>query len=64
MDSLPAWAAWIVAIAITLTPGCLFLSDRPIGRFLGRTLWPHLKGAPQLGPERTRDEAAIAAPPG
>jgi len=35
-----------------------------MSRSLHRTLWASSKGAYQLGPERVRDEAAIAVPLG
>ena len=44
--------------------GLVFLMAGAIGRFLGRTLWPRANGAPHLGPEQARDEAAIAVPLG
>ena len=62
MENLPAWALWIIAAAVGLSPGLAFLRVGAIGRSPYRTLWPRSKGA--LGPERARDEAAIAVPLG
>jgi len=64
MDSLPPWALWIIATAIGLSPGLAFFIVGAISRSLHRTLWASSKGAYQLGPERVRDEAAIAVPLG
>jgi hypothetical protein len=58
MENLPAWALWIVAAAVGLSPG---LASLMVGA-ISRSLWTHSKGA--LGPEQVRDEAAIAVPLG
>ena len=58
MENLPAWAFWIIAAALGLTPGLAFFM---IGA-ISRSLWLRWKGA--LGPEQVRDEAAIAVPLG
>jgi len=59
MDSLLSWGFWLIA-ALGLSPA--FLVVGAISQSLGRTLWPHLKGARQLGQERVREELAIAIP--
>jgi hypothetical protein len=64
MENLPAWALWIITAAVGLSPGLAFLMVGAISRSLHRTLWARSKGAYQLGPERVRDEAAIAVPLG
>jgi hypothetical protein len=64
MVDLPTWALWTVEAAVGLSPGLAFLMAGAIGRFLGRTLWPRANGAPHLGPEQARNEAAIAVPLG
>jgi hypothetical protein len=64
MDSLPPWALWIIAAAVGLGPGLAFFMVGAMRGSLRRTLWARSKGAYQLGPERVRDEAAIAVPPG
>jgi hypothetical protein len=58
MENLPAWALWIIAVAVGLSPGLAFLMVGAISR----SLWPRSKDT--LGPERVRDEAAIAVPLG
>ena len=58
MENLPAWALWIIAAAVGLSPGLAF---RMVGA-ISRSLWPRSKET--LGPERVRDEAAIAVPLG
>jgi hypothetical protein len=58
MENLPAWALWIIAAAVGLSPGLIFF----VVGAISRSLWPRSKGA--LGPERVRDEAAIAVPLG
>ena len=64
MDSLPPWGLWIIAAAVGLGPGLAFFIVDGMSRSLHRTLWASSKGAYQLGPERVRDEAAIAVPLG
>jgi hypothetical protein len=61
MVDLPTWTLWTIEAAVGLSAG---LASGAIGRFLGRTLWPRAKGAPHLGPEQARDEAALAVPLG
>ena len=59
MDSLPSWAVWIItAAAVGLSLG---LASLMVGA-ISRSLWPRSKGA--LGPERVRNETAIAGPLG
>jgi len=58
MGNLPAWALWIITAAVGLSPGLAFFM---IG-MISRSLWPRSKET--LGPERARDEAAIAVPLG
>jgi hypothetical protein len=59
MDSLPSWAVWIITAAgAGLSLG---LASLMVGA-ISRSLWPRSKET--LGPERVRDEAAIAGPPG
>ena len=58
MENLPAWALWIIAAAVGLSPGLTFFMVGAISR----SLLPRSKGA--LGPEGVRDEAAIAVPLG
>jgi hypothetical protein len=58
MENLPAWALWIIAAAVGLSPGLTFFMVAAISR----SLWPRSKET--LGPERVRDEAAIAVPLG
>jgi hypothetical protein len=38
VDSLTDWAAWIIAVAVGLSPGLALLMARPIGQFLRRVL--------------------------
>ena len=64
MENLPAWALWIIAAAVGLSPGLAFLIVCAISRSLHRRPWARSKGAYRLGPERARDEAAIAVPLG
>ena len=64
MENLPAWALWIIAAAVGLSPGLAFFMVGAMSRSLHRTLWASSKGAYQLGPERVRNEAAIAVPLG
>ena len=64
MDSLPPWALWIISAAVGLSPGLPFFMVGAMSRSLHRKLWASSKGAYQLGPERERDEAAIAVPLG
>jgi hypothetical protein len=58
MENLPAWALWIITAAVGLSPGLTFFMVGAISR----SLWPRSKGG--VGPERVRDEAAIAVPLG
>jgi hypothetical protein len=58
MENLPAWALWIITAAVGLSPGLTFFMVGAISR----ALWPRSKET--LGPERVRDEAAIAVPLG
>ena len=58
MEDLPAWALWIIAVAVGLSPGLTFFMVGAISR----SLWLRSKRA--LGPEQVRDEAAIAVPLG
>jgi hypothetical protein len=44
MDNLPAWALWLVTVAVGLGPGLAILSARPIARLLHRALSPHDSG--------------------
>jgi hypothetical protein len=62
MDSLPAWAASIIAIAVGLSPGLALLMAPPIGRFLRRVLLERPEAAPQSG--REPEGPAVVAPPG
>ena len=64
MNSLPIWVAWIIAIIAALARGCLVLSARPIAQSLRLIVWPRSASTAQLGPERARDEAAVAVPLG
>jgi hypothetical protein len=58
MENLPAWALWVITAAVGLSPGLAFFMAGAISR----SLWPRSKET--LGPERVRDEAAIAVPLG
>jgi len=53
MENLPAWALWIIAAAVGLSPGLAFLMVGAISR----SLWPRSKET--LGPERVRDEGPL-----
>jgi len=64
MENLPAWALWIITAAVGLSPGLAFLMVGATSRLSHRALWARSKGEYQLGPERVRDEAAIAVPLG
>jgi hypothetical protein len=52
MESLPDWAASIIAVAVGLSPGLALLMARPIGRFLRRVLLQTPKW--RLGPDASR----------
>jgi len=60
MENLPAWALWIIVAAVVLSPGLAFAMVGAISEFSHRALWMRSKS----GPERVRDEAAIAVPLG
>jgi hypothetical protein len=64
MANLPTWTLSTIEATAGLSLALAFLIVGAIGRFLGRTLSPHEKGAPRFGPEQARDEAAIAVPLG
>jgi hypothetical protein len=58
MGNLPAWAVSVIAVAVGLSPGLVFLMARPIGRLLRRVLleWPEV--APQSRREPVRQGPA------
>jgi hypothetical protein len=60
MENLSAWALWIIAAAVVLSPGLAFVMVGVLSEFSHRALWMRSKS----GPERVRDEAAIAVPLG
>jgi hypothetical protein len=64
MENMPAWTLWIIAAAVGLSPGLTFFMVGAISRSSHRMLWAVSRGAYHLGPERARDEAAIAVPLG
>jgi len=58
MDSLPDWAASIIAVAVGLSPGLALLMARPIGRFLLRTLLER----PEVSPQSRREPVQAIRP--
>jgi hypothetical protein len=61
MDSLPEWAASVIAVAVGLSPGLAILSARSIARLVYRALSPR----PEAGRETVREASvAVPVPPG
>ncbi len=62
MDSLPAWARWIVVVVLGLSPIFTYLIAGIVGRFLLRRRWPLPPGGGSIVVERPtsapKDEAA------
>src|SRR5262249_37715597 len=63
LETLPDWAASIIAIAVGLCPGLAVLSARSIALLIHRVSWPETGRAPQLGSEPGGEEAGRARPP-
>src|SRR5262249_32092564 len=63
METLPPLSLCIIAAAFGFSSGLGFVLVRALSQFSYRSLWVRSNGAYQLGPERARDEAAIAVPP-
>jgi hypothetical protein len=60
MNNLPSWPLWITAATVGFSQWLAFVLVGSIGQFSHRALWMSSKP----GPERVRDEAAIAIPLG
>jgi hypothetical protein len=65
MDSLPAWAFSVIAVAVELSPGLAILSARRIAWLLHAVLCPRPEVALRSGPEPSHGEPlGIPAPRG
>ena len=62
MDSLPAWARWIVVAVLGLSPMLIYLIAGLVRRFLRRRRWPLPPGGGSIVADRPasapKDEAA------